>query len=475
MRSMFSAVSGLGAHQARMDVIGNNIANVNTVGFKGSRATFAETFNQTIRGASAGNEGRGGTNPMQVGLGANLATMEVNHNRGAIERTDIPTDLMINGDGFFIVSDDPNFANRHYTRAGNFTVDKSGNVLTPDGYRVLGYNIVPETIGQENPTYENELKGLVIPTSTVFPPKGTGKSHDGTGGDTGDFPSLTSPDDVGVWFTGNLNADCKIPTNYNDGSENPPTGIDNIIVAGNELSKIEPQEAIARDTTFTVFDELGGRHEIRIAFIKAAPNEWKVCIIDNDGKIQGNPHDLEFNPNTGKIKKGKELDLEVYADANNLEQKLPNGASPFIFRMDLSEITQYENDSDVYAKSVVGYQSGSFESFTIGTNGVITVRYSNGMDSPAGRIGLAKFANPAGLLKTQGNLFDVSPNSGTPIIGKPMEAGFADLSPGSLEMSNVDLAREFTNMITTQRGFQANSKIITTTDEMLQELVNMKR
>jgi len=465
---MFSAVSGLSAHQARMDVIGNNIANVNTVGFKSSRATFAETFNQTLRGASAATDGRGGTNPMQIGLGVNLASIDVNHTRGAVERTDIITDLMINGDGFFIVSDDPNFSNRYYTRAGNFSVDAAGNLITPDGYRVLGYNIDPDSIGQENPVYESELKGIVIPKDQVFPPKGTGKSYDYT---EGKFPDL-SDDDTGVWFSGNLDANCKIFTQYDDGSGTPAT----TIAAGQELSKIEPQEAIARDTTFTVFDELGGRHQVRLAFIKTAPNVWQVCVIGDDGKIQGDPHQIEFDSSTGKLISGETLDLEVYADSTkDPNMKLENGATPFKFRIDLSGITQFENTSNASAKSIVGYQSGSFESFSIGSDGVIMIRYSNGMDAPAGRIALAKFANPAGLLKTQGNLFIESINSGIPNIGKPMESGFADLSPGSLEMSNVDLAREFTSMITTQRGFQANSKIITTTDEMLQELVNMKR
>ncbi|WZL74847.1 flagellar hook protein FlgE [Clostridiaceae bacterium 35-E11] len=481
MRSMFSAVSGLSAHQAKMDVIGNNIANVNTIGFKGGRVTFAEAFNQTLKGASAGQGGRGGTNPMQIGLGINVGAVETNHTRGAVERTEIPTDLMINKEGFFIVSDDVNYANRHYTRAGNFSVDKFGNVLTSEGYSVLGYNIDPDTLGQENPTFENELSGLIIPKGKPFPAKSTGKGYDTT---TSSYPVLVSPDDIGVSFDGNLNAGSDIPAEYDGNAIGTPGigGINDIIKIGNEINKIEPKTAVARDTTFTVFDELGGEHEVRVAFIKAAANQWKVCTIDKDGKISdihpkppATSDYLEFDSTTGKPVNGKEIDLIVKAASGNDGDLLPNGAKSFIFRMDLSKITQHDNDSDASATSIVGYKSGSFESFDIGPDGVITVTYSNGEKSPTGRLALAKFKNPAGLVKGQGNMFDVTPNSGMPLIGKPAEAGFSDLSPGSLEMSNVDLSREFTTMITTQRGFQANSKIITTTDEMLQELVNLKR
>src|SRR5690554_3747279 len=167
MRSMFSAVSSLKAHQLRMDVIGNNIANVNTVGFKGSRVTFQEVFSQTLRGAGRPQEGgRGGTNPQQVGLGINVASMDTFHIRGAVERTDYNTDLMINGDGFFIVSDTAEGANKSYTRAGNFGLDTDGNLITPDGYYVLGYQA-------KDGIFSEELTGLKISKSITSPPKAT--------------------------------------------------------------------------------------------------------------------------------------------------------------------------------------------------------------------------------------------------------------------------------------------------------------
>ena len=146
-----------------------------------------------------------------------------------------------------------------------------------------------------------------------------------------------------------LDANCKIFEQYDDGSGTTSTTLED----GQELSRIEPQEAIARDTTFTVFDELGGRHQVRIAFIKTAPNVWNVCVIDDEGKIQGDPHEIEFDSSTGKLINGDTLDLEVYADETaDPALKLPNGATPFKFRIDLSEITQFENTSDASAKAL---------------------------------------------------------------------------------------------------------------------------
>ena len=172
MRSMYSAVSSLRSHQLKMDVIGNNIANVNTVGFKGSRVTFQEVFNQTLRGAGRPQEnGRGGTNPQQVGLGTNVSSMDTFHMRGSVESTGYNTDLMINGDGFFIVSDTKSGLNRSYTRAGNFCVDEGGNLLTPDGFYVLGYRC------DENGNIQENLEGLKISKAETSPPKATDKAE----------------------------------------------------------------------------------------------------------------------------------------------------------------------------------------------------------------------------------------------------------------------------------------------------------
>ena len=465
MRSMFSAVSGLKAHQLRMDSIGNNIANVNTVGFKGSRVTFQEVFNQTLRGGSAPQGGRGGTNPQQVGLGVDIAAMDTFHIRGAVERTDYNTDLMINGEGFFIVSDDVNFLNRSYTRAGSFALDEDGNLVTPDGLKLLGYMYDAET-GRMG----TALKGLQMSKGITFPALCTGV--------TLDIDNDKIPE--GVTFTGNLNADVKKFVQL-DTAATPPEWKDGTIVLGttklDDITDVDGKSAIARDTTFSVYDELGGIHEVRLAFVKTKPNNYDVYIVDKEGIIAGTPantpvHKIEFNTD-GNIISGQDLILTKSASvAGGL---LENGSSEFKFKIDFKKLTQFANESDASATDIRGYKQGALDEFKIDPNGVITGYFTNGEERPVGQLALANFKNPAGLEKTGSNLYRGTPNSGEPMIGMAGTGGRGALNPGALEMSNVDLSREFTNMITTQRGFQANSRIITTSDEMLQELVNMKR
>ena len=169
MRSMYAGVSGLRTHQSKMDVIGNNIANVNTIGFKKGQMTFKEVFSQTLRGASAPQDGRGGTNPQQVGLGVSVGSISTIHTQGSAQPTDNPTDLMIDGEGFFVVSDDTSFENRYYTRAGNFSLDRDGNLVTADGYKVLGY--MPD----ENDEIGSEIGCIQINRSETVAPTATSK------------------------------------------------------------------------------------------------------------------------------------------------------------------------------------------------------------------------------------------------------------------------------------------------------------
>ena len=166
LRSIYSGVSGLRAHQTKMDVIGNNIANINTVGYKRQYVTFQEVFSQVISGASAPQGGRGGTNPQQIGLGVKIGSINTIHTKGAAQRTDNPEDLMINGDGFFVVSADTNYENRFFTRAGNFTLDRDGNLVTPDGYKVLGYRYVDGELTSEVAPIQIMRSETVAPTAT---------------------------------------------------------------------------------------------------------------------------------------------------------------------------------------------------------------------------------------------------------------------------------------------------------------------
>jgi flagellar hook protein FlgE len=501
---MYSAVSSLRAHQTKMDVIGNNIANVNTVGFKGSRVTFKETFAQTVKGAGGAQDGRGGTNPMQIGLGADVASIDTIQRRGAVERTDNPTDLMINGDGYFMVSDDINFLNRYYTRAGNFMLDEGGSLVTQDGYKVLGY------MADETGRLKSSLEGLKIDKSLVYPPQATRPSD----------PPI--PGEEIVTFKGNLDSNTtsfgEIDASGNIQNEKGAIVGDSnggaaIYSFDTELSKAagkpiyaqkneDLSQSLARETTIEVFDDFGNVHQLKMLFTKIGVDStndqsvWKVDAIymDQDGAMIANnttnKYTADGKPDTTDVSNGFnynggnsfilkfDKNGKVVGDSKmtfNIGKDLTDGADALVFDMDLSNLTQFADKSNADASFIKGYKQGSLSEYAIAPNGEVIGMFDNGQRRLLGRVAIANFKNPSGLQRFQSNMFLETRNSGNAVIGKPGQDGFAGLNPGSLEMSNVDLGQEFTNMITTQRGFQANSRVITTTDQMLEELVNLKR
>lgn len=464
MRSMFSGVSGLRAHQLKMDTIGNNIANVNTVGFKSQRATFQEVFNQTLRGAGSAQNGKGGTNPQQVGLGISLSSIDTFHVRGAVQRTDNLTDLAINGDGFFILSNSLDGLSRSYTRAGNFSLDDEGNLVAANGYRVLGYMVDPSTN-----TMRSQLEGIRISKAEMVEAKQSSYAR----------------------FEGNLdNQITRLGSNltFVDGADDP------------EDSVTIPTDAKYWETTTTVYDSLGGKHTLKFTFFRgvdetgtidaADDNDWGVLIYDQDEKKYyrsddavkaamdtetgaADPQDFLFH-----LKFGANGLIDATSEnGGKVTLTVPpkNGSNPIPLDIDFTKLTQFANESNAAVTSSDGYPQGSLDTFSIGPTGEIFGIFTNGMSKVIGQIALAVFKNPAGLEKTAENMFQVTPNSGDPIIGLPGSSGLGALNSGTLEMSNVDISREFAEMISTQRGFQANSRIITTSDEMLQELVNLKR
>ncbi len=440
MRSMFSGVSGLRVHQTKMDVIGNNIANVNTVGFKSGRVTFNEVFSQTLQGASAANEGtgRGGRNPMQIGLGVNVASIDNLMTPGAAQRTDNPFDMMIEDDGFFVVQD----ANGvKFTRDGSFRVDEQGNLINSQGMRVCGW--YPDANGT------GIQKGPIRPLSIY----------------NGDTVSASPKASSEIRWEGNLSTSDK-----------------EVIIMMN------------------FFDSLGNEYSVPFkAENTENENKWKLTL-DTDGtnmKIGFNGKsyttttatleetEITFDPLTGKLlgASPQEIKFEITNDLSLTDEEgktllmKKEQFSDEGIRIDLSSVTQYNQKSTVQSyrgdKNGVGagQAPGSLNGVNIGPDGIITGRYTNGDTKVLGQISVAKFRNPAGLQKVGNNLFDSTPNSGDfDMIGEDPV-----LNSGVLEMSNVDLSREFTEMITTQRGFQANSRVITSSDEMLQELVNLKR
>ncbi len=447
MRSMFSGVSGLRAHQTRMDVIGNNVANVNTVGFKSGRVTFQEVFNQTLRGAGAPDAalGRGGTNPMQIGLGTGVGAIDTMMTRGSSQRPDNPTDLSIEGEGFFIVKGS-NADTFKFTRAGNFGLDKLGNLVSGSGMNVYGWQ------EYDPATKKYNTEGEIQPINLY---------NDEFNGNKRVIAPVATKTAV---FSGNLN------------SAYPPS----------ELTGPPDEPSKGQfSVPFTAYDSLGNAHEFTISYWNATPdggpNTWNYTVfrktIDEDtGDIVYDPIDdsagtLEFTTG-GKL---NTTEGSTSTDINPITFT-PEGAAELNITLDFSNVTMFSADSSVKPTNIDGYTTGNLVTFNIGSDGILTGIYSNGQQQPLGMVALAGFSNPGGLQKIGDNLFIPTTNSGD--FTKALQAGsegVGSLSPGTLEMSNVDLSREFTDMIITQRGFQANSRIITTSDEMLQELVNLKR
>lgn len=412
MRSMFSGVTGLRNHQIKMDVIGNNIANVNTVGFKKSRVTFQDTLSQTMRGAASPQGNRGGTNPMQVGLGMTIASIDTIHTPSSAEFTGNMTDMAIEGEGYFILQGDG--LDQYYTRAGNFGFDTSGYLVnTANGMKVLGWQTSDFKVPvDKSPQDIGEIqirKGMMVPAEAT----------------------------TEVRFSKNLNAEGEIGESYS--------------------------------IPFKIYDSLGCAHTLTITFEKTDANTWGYTITHEDGiTVQNNTGTINFTPD-GKYSASS-------FDPDNPVTFTPNsGADDIEFEIDFSQITQYAKETNVDMTFQNGYPAGTLVEVTIDTTGTITGIFDNGHSWQLAQIALANFNNPAGLIKAGQNLYRSSNNSGEPQIGQSGTGGRGTIAPGYLEMSNVDLSEEFTQMIVTQRGFQANSRIITASDEMLQELINIKR
>ncbi len=435
MRSLFAAVSGLRAHQTRMDVIGNNVANVNTPGFKSSRATFQEVFSQTLRGASSPSDismtERGGMNPMQIGLGVTTGSIDINHNSGNLQPTSRMADVAIEGKGFFVVQDGSTHA---FTRVGAFDTDGDGILVDSEGRKVLGW--IPDQ------------------TTGLLPPDKSASALDPIRIAIGS--NMTASATADIWWDKNLDAETAL-------------GVD-------------------KNVPITIYDSLGVEHTLEIILDRAdngAPPplpiantwNWRVEVDGNAASTLGTGR-LEFNPDGTLLEVQQWNALTSTWDpwtAPSFTYNLTNGASNLDVDLHFGAITQVAGPSSLDAGMINGWPTGTLESYTFDSKGVISGFYSNGQTRTLGQIAVANFANPGGLQKKGKSLFVDSNNSGAPDIGEAGIAGRGTIAPSSLEMSNVDLAEEFTQMIITQRGFQANSRIITVSDELLQELVSLKR
>jgi len=461
MRSLYSGVSGLQNHQIRMDVIGNNVSNVNTIGFKKGRVVFQDMISQGMRGAARPTEELGGVNPMQVGLGMSVASIDTIHTQGSLQSTGNSTDLAIQGNGFFIMRQgDKQF----YTRAGAFGVDEEGMLVNPaNGMRVQGWEA--ETV--DGDTYINtasDTKDLFIPVGSKDPASATSEVELACNLDkrTPEIVPGAGPGDVrkGTW-------------------------------------------TIDKD----IYDSFGNVHKMTMNFTKVpgVNNQWNVSVnVDQGGDVSTNTtldigaannndgnFTMEFD-NLGALTaafdaQGDRVDqgnllipvsfdvLDSTPGANGAPQRQTLNLNLGEVGSYTNSVTQFAETSSTKAFRQNGYSMGYLDTFQIDSRGVITGVYSNGTNRSLGQVALASFINPGGLEKNGESTFMQTINSGEANIGPSGIAGKGKFVSGALEMSNVDLAEQFTDMIVTQRGFQANSKSITTSDTMLQELLQLKR
>ncbi len=414
LRSLFSSISGLRAHQTMMDVTANNIANVNTQGFKSGRAIFADALAQTVRGGGIPRDGNGSTNPMQIGLGSRIAAVNTNFTQGSLQLTGRTTDLAIQGDGFFLVERGDV---QLLTRDGAFNWDANGQLVTSGGSRVLGWQV--DDTGEINTTETPSF--LSVPTG-VLPPQPT----------------------TGITLGGNIKA-------------------------GADVGDIAV-------TTATVYNTLGQAFDLKVTMTKSALGQWDVTMeaTGPDGvttDITPGAPTVEFDSD-GQLTDPDPAEIDItgvtLGDGTAQDIKVTLGSA-------LHSFTQFDQQTTMDVPVRDGAAGAELFQVNFGTDGSITAQYTNGDSRVVGMISVAKVLNPEGLQKAADNLYSTTLTSGDPVAGLAGTGQYGTIAPGSLEGSNVDLATEFTNLVLAQRGFQANTRVITTSDEMLSDLVNVKR
>jgi len=426
--------------------VGNNIANVNSLGFKSSRVTFKEMYNQSMRAASTPSPvagGVGGMNPMQVGLGVRVGSIDQNMSASNIENTGFKSDMAVDGRGFFVlrVGDSSQLI---YTRAGNFTRDGAGFLVhTGTGNRLQGYLL-------SNPEDDSSISGSVtdiqVPFSDFYPPSATTIAE----------------------IFGNLNH-LTLPNEANEEGERDKNWL----------------------ATLDVYDRLGQRHTILCEFFQAEEPDpenptWRVVMtmaspweaIDGGEDIE-----LTFDTN-GQLIYDETGEGRYYTvtlsngdpdDPETAGLRVGGFTEEMELIIDFGKLTQLAGKTDALARRLNGNEYGNLSNWEVDENGVMTLYYSNGESRMHARIALANFPNDEGLTKLSDTTWRESNNSGAVVIAIPNTGDFGKVVSGGIEMSNVDLAYEFTNLVITQRGYQANARVISTSDEILQELVNIKR
>ncbi len=411
MSSILTAASALRNHQSYMDVVANNIANMNTIGFKSSRLIFADLLSRTLSPGAGPAENNGGINPRQIGLGVTLGSITTLMTQGILQNTGRPQDLAITGAGFFVYHDG---FQPIYSRDGALGVDAQGYLVSLNtGLRIQGWEAAEDgTVNTAEP-----LGGIQIPIGAPMAAVAT----------------------TVIQMAGNLNA-------------STPDG-----------------ESIA--TTAQFYDSLGALHTFTLTFTKSGANAWSVSLDTDDATVNlGAPQ-----PATVRFDENGQL-VDPPDGQITFAGTLTNGAADVNITLEIGKIGQLESSGmdNLYVVDQNGRAAGQMMDFSINETGEIVAVYTNGLRRVLGQLALAEFANPSGLTKSGQNGYLQSANSGDPQI-VTADGSRNVISAGFLEMSNVDLTLEFSEMIRAQRGFQANSRVVTTSDAMIEELVNLVR
>ncbi|MCC6422439.1 MAG: flagellar hook-basal body complex protein [Phycisphaerales bacterium] len=556
--TLFTGLSGLDVNQTRLNVVGNNIANVNTVGFKSSRALFRPQFYVTDSGGSPPSSEFGGTNPSQRGLGATVAAIEKDFSPGSIEPTGKLTDLAIDGQGFFVVKSNT----QKYTRDGSFQLNSSNQIVNTNGDFLQGFgvdsdfNIIPGQLqnvtiplgamtaaqATENVKLEGNLNadgavasgasvlnsqslttlgGLAAPDATTLltniadsstnavPKFAAGdvltlqgkkggrdlpsSTYTVTAGSTlGDLQSFlqnglgietgvvasptpgvtltTTGTDVTLDVTGNMGAENSLslagaaltsssgvtPFTFTDSPTSNPTG-----------------ESV--QTSFVAYDSLGTPITVSVTSVLESKadtgNTWRFYASSGDntgGTIGLGTGTLTFD-NNGKL-------LTSTGSTISIDRQGTGAKTPLAMKLDFGEMTSLTSrNSELVMTEQDGSAIGTLNNFSIGANGMITGSFSNGLTRNLGQVAMATFNNPLGLVDNGGNMYSSGANSGVPIISAPLSLGAGSIRSGALELSNVDLSKEFINLIIASTGFTASSRVISTSDQLLTELLNSSR
>lgn len=436
VNGLFAGRSGIASHGTAIAVIGDNIANSSTIGFKVSRSEFEDL----VSGGQASNR--------VVGSGSQIAAVSTIFTQGTLESTGRQLDLAIAGNGFFVLNDN---GQRFYSRAGNFKVNSAGFLVNQNGLEVLGFP-AGGSGALERININNASQDTNISTSEIT-------------------------------ITGNLDASATSLAGGALAALNATTPRAGTATAGTG-TYADLSNAAEFSTVVEVFDTLGASHTITVFFFKTATNQYTAQAYVNAEEVTNSPGGdageprliynqagtdpniiLDFNSD-GTLSSSSETSLALYIP-------WANGSSASTINLDLSNFTQFSTQSNVTALTQNGKGVGSVGSISISQNGEIFALLSNGQSSIIGTIGLVNFSNPEGLTRSGNNLLQQSPNSGEPIVGRPGSGTLGTIESGRIELSTVDIANEFVKLITLQRGFQANSRIITTINQLLNDIIQL--